>query len=164
VNHGEINGTRNADLPLVSPRRDEDYGPVAPRPAWRDLPPHKQFNRERFLLRCVAWIIGVQFGLFILAGLACAYGYAVKLGKVTSYADQPVTCPRILEEIKSATADSLAVLLALLGGGALAVGEYQRRHPPERPQARLPEPEPWTPPPTLPRLDPRDPRNGPHQP
>jgi hypothetical protein len=121
--------------------------PVAPEPKWGK--PVKPFNREKFLLYLVAWIIGVQFGLFILAGLACTYGYAVKIAKITSPTDQPVTCPRILEEIKSAAGESLAVLLALLGGGTIAVGEYHRRHPPERPQA----------PPALPPMDPRDPRN-----
>lgn len=102
------------------------------------------FNRERFLLWCVAWILGVQFGLFVVAGLACTYGYTVKLNKITSAQDALVACPAIVESIKTAANDGLAILLALLGGGAMAMGEYQRRHPPEEPG---------------PPLDPRDPRN-----
>lgn len=95
--------------------------------------PNPNFNREKFLLHLVGWILGVQFGLFILAGAACTYGYAVKVAKITNPTDTPVTCPRILEEIKSAAGESLAVLLALLGGGTLAIGEINRRKPPDPP-------------------------------
>jgi hypothetical protein len=150
--------------------------PVAPEPEW-DKPPPRPFNREKFLLLLVAWILGVQFGLLILAGFMCSYGYLAKLQKITSSTDMPQVCPGILDKIKESAAESLAVLLALLGGGTIAVGEYQRRHPPQRPQAPLPEPEAWDvpplrpmpPPPVMPAtdpragapLDPRDPRNRP---
>jgi len=106
----------------------------------------KSFNRERFLLYCVAWIIGVQFTLFILAGVACSYGFTVKLRKVVNSTDTVSMCPGVFELVHDSAGESLGVLLALLGGGTIAMGEYQRRHPPERPQAP-------------PALDPRDPRN-----
>jgi hypothetical protein len=150
--------------------------PVAPEPAW-DVPPPRPFNRERFLLLLVAWILGVQFGLLILAGAVCGYGEISRFrqARVTNTPVAPA-CPTILEKIKESAGESLAVLLALLGGGTVAVGEYQRRHPPQRPQAApLPEPEPWDVPPPRPMppvmpatdpragvpLDPRDPRNRP---
>lgn len=104
------------------------FGPIAPEPRWEK--PVKPFNREKFLLLLVAWVLGVQFGLLILAGLFCSYGYVVKLNKITSSADTPMVCPGILEKIKESAGESLAVLLALLGGGTIAVSEYQRRHPP----------------------------------
>lgn len=163
----------DAGDPVTSDPREQ---PIAPKPEWDAPAPHKQFNRERFLLRIVAAIIGVQFGVFILAAVVCAYGYTVKLGKVTSVEDRPEVCPKVFDDIKAAAGDGLAVLLALLGGGTLAVGEYQRRRP--QSQASLPEPTPPDippprplppvmppPPPADPRsgapLDPRDPRNRP---
>lgn len=151
--------------------------PVAPEPEW-DKPPPRPFNREKFLLLLVAWILGVQFSLLILAGLMCSYGQFIKFTRFQAGADPaPVACPTILDKIKESAGESLAVLLALLGGGTVAVGEYQRRHPPQR-QAPLPEPEPWDVPPPRPMppvmppappaaprtgvpLDPRDPRNRP---
>jgi hypothetical protein len=117
----------------VAPRREEelaeDYGPPAPEPAWEK--PSKPFNRERFLLLLVAWILGVQFSLLILAGVICGYGQYRNFSLPTRDEPLPPACPGILEKIKESAAESLAVLLALLGGGAVAVGEYQRRHPPE---------------------------------
>jgi hypothetical protein len=103
----------------------ERFGPIAPEPEW--TPPQRTFDRERFLLWCVAWILGVQFGLLIIAGVACSYGYYVKTGKVQTHSDQVVACPGILDKIKESAAESLAVLLALLGGGAMAMNEYQKR-------------------------------------
>ena len=95
-------------------------------------PQGRPFNRERFLLLLVAWVLGVQFGLLILAGLMCSYGQFIKFSRIQS-ADLPVpvACPTILDKIKESAGESLAVLLALLGGGTIAVGEYQRRHPPK---------------------------------
>lgn len=108
------------------------------------------FNRERFLLFCVAWIIGVQYGVFILAAGSCAYLTSIivktKLGPSvpwTNGAGLPY-CGKLPDDMKASAEGSLAVLLALLGGGTIAVAEYQRRQPPEEPG---------------PRLDPRDPRN-----
>jgi hypothetical protein len=116
--------------------------PVAPKPAWEK--PVKPFDRERFLLYLVAWIIGVQFGILILAGFVCGYGQYLNFNRAGKDETMPAACPGILAKVKDSAAESLAVLLALLGGGTIAVGEYQRRHPPEEPG---------------PRLDPRDPRN-----
>jgi hypothetical protein len=89
------------------------------------MPP--QFNRERFLLRLVAWILAVQFGIFIIAGFACSYGYYVKTRFVQTTADELIACPHAIEQIRAAAGESLAVLLALLGGSALAASEIQRR-------------------------------------
>jgi hypothetical protein len=104
------------------------FGPVAPEPTWEKPP--KPFNRERFLLYLVAWILGVQFSLLILAGLICGYGQLRNFQHRGADEAIPAACPAILEKIKESAAESLAVLLALLGGGTIAVGEYQRRHPP----------------------------------
>jgi hypothetical protein len=128
---------------IPPPRSPEDYGPVAPEPKW-DRPVRSPFNRERFLLYCVGFIIFVQFSLLILAGMICGYGQYMKFSKFQPGLEIPGACPSILDKIKESAAESLAVLLALLGGGTIAVGEYQRRHPPEDPG---------------PRFDPRDPRN-----
>jgi hypothetical protein len=141
---------RNAppDPPLVAPRRNDEelterFGPPAPKPRWDK--PVKPFNRERFLLLLVAWVLGVQFSLLILAGLICGYGQYHKFATHEPGGEPlPPACPTILDKIKESAGESLAVLLALLGGGTIAVGEYQRRHPPEEPG---------------PRFDPRDPRN-----
>ena len=128
---------RNAppELPSIRPPDEElteRFEPVAPEPQW-EKPQGKPFNRERFLLLLVAWVLGVQFGLLILAGLACTYGQMLKFSRFTATdPPTPIACPTILERIKESAGESLAVLLALLGGGTIAVGEYQRRHPPER--------------------------------
>lgn len=142
---------RNAppDLPLVAPRPGEPvsdpyelpprhspepelterFGPPAPEPRWEK--PHRPFQREKFLLLLVAWILGVQFSLLILAGFICGYGQIRNFERPGPDEQLSVVCPGIMQKIKESAAESLAVLLALLGGGALAVGDYQRRHPPE---------------------------------
>jgi hypothetical protein len=84
------------------------------------------FNRERFLLKCVAWILGVQFGVFILAGLMCSYGYFTKIRMINKVEQQASVCPGMIIRIRESAQESLAVLLALLGGGTLAVGEMKR--------------------------------------
>lgn len=104
----------------------------------------KPFNREKFLLYLVAWIMFVQFGILILAGAVCGYGQYRKFNNIGVGAEIPPACPGILTQIRDSAVESLGILLALLGGGTIAVSEYQRRHPPEEPG---------------PRLDPRDPRN-----
>jgi hypothetical protein len=116
--------------------RDE---PPAPEPKWVKPPPH--FSRERFLLRCVAWIIGVQFGVFILAAGACTYGYYLKARLVIKAEEQATVCPGMIERIRQSATDSLAVLLALLGGGTIALNEAERRRRDDpREGDRLPPP------------------------
>lgn len=105
------------------------FGPITPEPQWEK--PSKPFNRERFLLLLVAWVLGVQFGLLIMAGVVCGYGQYRNFDRQGKDEALPPACPGILEKIKDSAAESLAVLLALLGGGTVAVSEYQRRHPPE---------------------------------
>jgi hypothetical protein len=108
---------------------------VAPEPAWEKPP----FNREKFLLWCIGWILGVQFGIFILAGLMCSYGYLVKANKISTVQDELKVCPDIADKIQNAAGESLAVLLALLGGGAMVASDYQRRVQ-SRPPAAPPDP------------------------
>ena len=104
------------------------------------------FNRERFLLQLVAWILGVQFGIFILAGAACTFGYYTKTKLLKSSSDSIEICPNATAEIRTAAGESLGVLLALLGGGALAANEIQRRNEaidkegPEKPRDPLDPP------------------------
>lgn len=107
-------------VPLADPER---YGPVAPEPKWEKPP----FNREKFLLYLVAWILGVQFGILILAGFVCGYGQYLNFSRTGKDEIMPAACPGILAKVKDSAAESLAVLLALLGGGTVAVSEYQRR-------------------------------------
>jgi hypothetical protein len=103
---------------------------VAPRP-------EPYFNRERFLLRCVAWVLFIQFGVWGTVGLTCAlvlFERAVKLklpfGNV---------CQQTSVRFQESAESSLAILLALLGGGALAASELQRRQkPPEDNNRREP--------------------------
>jgi predicted Kef-type K+ transport protein len=84
------------------------------------------YSRERFLLRCVAWIIGVQFGVLILYGVSCSYGYFKKINLIHSSEERASACPDALPQIRQSAAESLGVLLALLGGGALAADELRR--------------------------------------
>jgi hypothetical protein len=120
-------GDTGWNAPLRPPDEEltERYGQPAPEPAWEKPP--KPFSRERFLLLLVAWILGVQFSLLILAGLICGYGQYLKFSKIGTGVEVPTACPTILDKIKESAGESLAVLLALLGGGTVAVGEYQRR-------------------------------------
>jgi hypothetical protein len=116
--------------------RDEQ---PAPKPKWEKPAPH--FNRERFLLRCVAWIIGVQFGVFILAAGICSYGYFLKARLVIKPDQEATVCPGMVDRIRQSAGESLAVLLALLGGGTIALNEAERRRQGDpREGDRLPPP------------------------
>jgi len=138
--------------PEPEPELTERYGPVAPEPAWRlldekneglqlRLQKRQHFNRERFLLRCVAWIIGVQFGVFILAAGACTYAYYLKARLIIKADQQATVCPGMVERIRQSAGESLAVLLALLGGGTIALNEAERRRQDDpREGDRLPPP------------------------
>jgi hypothetical protein len=103
--------------------------PVAPEPKWEK---RQYFNRERFLLRCVAWIIGVQFGFFIAATVHCAA--IVRSREALVAAGKPVIpgsgfCDVLPDKLQGSADQGLAVLLALLGGGALALSERPRQDP-----------------------------------
>lgn len=100
------------------------------------------FNRERFLLRCVAWILGVQFGVWGLVGLTCAGVFFYRSTYVPG-PYQPV-CVGTQVNFQKAAESSLSILLALLGGGALAADEMRRakreeENEPESPKESLEE-------------------------
>jgi hypothetical protein len=98
--------------------------PVAPKPAWER--PAPIFIRERFLLRLVAWLLGVHFSILGLAAVACAWAYIHKVAMLKDPGQEATTCPKVLVNLQDATNQGLAVLLALLGGGALAIDEQRR--------------------------------------
>jgi hypothetical protein len=120
--------------PVPPPQRSEEelterYGPPAPEPQWGKVRP--PFNRERFLLYCVAWIIGVQYAIFIMGGVMCSYLTSIIIKAEVAGNPKPPRslpfCLNLSDKMHESAAASLSVLLALLGGGAVAVGEYQRR-------------------------------------
>jgi len=130
----------NAPLPPIR-RSDEeltrDYGPVAPEPKWEKPEPY--YNRERFLLRLVAWIIGVQFSFYIVGTLACTEIARVKLNLLMNQSNKPADpapfCVQLPDKLQNSVDQGLAVLLALLGGGALALSE-RREQPRQDPRRR----------------------------
>ncbi|MGB7563816.1 MAG: hypothetical protein WBM08_03590, partial [Prochlorococcaceae cyanobacterium] len=90
------------------------------------------FNRERFLLRCVAWIIGVQFILYLLGVISCIRITETRLSLLRE-SDGPLptreiktVCLSLPDKLQEASTQGMAVLLALLGGGALALEEARR--------------------------------------
>lgn len=90
------------------------------------------FNRERFLLRCVAWIIGVQFGIYIIGSIACVRIAEVRLRVYEVLKSSPTRqnqtiCLSLPDKIQDSANQGLAVLLALLGGGALVGDELKKR-------------------------------------
>ena len=94
------------------------------------------YNRERFLLRCVAWIIGVQFMFYIAASVVCAditHLRADRVGKGMVVGEPSKFCNELADKLQNSVEQGLAVLLALLGGGALALSEGM---PKERPETR----------------------------
>jgi hypothetical protein len=87
--------------------------------------PQRPFNREKFLLVCVAYIIFIQFFVWGVVGLACA---GVFLYKSTKEAGRPnPTCERTAQGFQEASQSSLAVLLALLGGSSVIAAVDQKR-------------------------------------
>jgi hypothetical protein len=98
------------------------HEPPAPEPKQGKPAPH--FNRERFLLRLVAWILMVQFAVWGAVGLSCAFLLLYK--QAVMKVSEP-TCDKAGAGFQKAVDGSLSILLALLGGGALAVDEMKRR-------------------------------------
>jgi hypothetical protein len=115
----------------------ERFGPIAPEPKWEKPEPY--FNRERFLLRLVAWIIGVQFSFYIVGTLACTEIARVKLNLLINQSNKqegPAPfCVQLPDKLQNSVDQGLAVLLALLGGGALALSE-RREQPRQDPRRR----------------------------
>jgi hypothetical protein len=78
-------------------------------------PPHN-FNRDRFLLRCVAWVLGVHFGLWGIVGLSC-----VRIWHITALdKDLPtISCPQLVKAYQDSSKGVLLILVALLAGGGI---------------------------------------------
>jgi hypothetical protein len=88
------------------------------------------FDRERFLLYCVGFILLVQFGIFVIAAGICSVGFYKKLQLLSSAHEEVPICPKVLESLHDSVAQASGILLALLGGGAVATNEIQRRRKP----------------------------------
>jgi hypothetical protein len=80
----------------------------------------------------VAGILSVQFGLLVLAGVICGWGFLQERNEQR----RGEVCPQILTQIRDSAGESLAVLLALLGGGTIAASEIQRRRDENDPRGR----------------------------
>ena len=77
------------------------------------------FDRERFVLQLLAAVIGCQLTIFALAAGICGHRAlsARPIGQI---------CPGTLERLQQGIDSTLNLLLALLGGAALA----SRQQPP----------------------------------
>jgi hypothetical protein len=94
-----------------------------------------EFNREKFLLHLVAWVLLVQFGIFVVASGICSVGFYKKLQLLSSASEEIPLCPRVLESLHESVSQASGILLALLGGGAVAANEInnRRKKPPGPP-------------------------------
>jgi hypothetical protein len=83
----------------------------SPPPAPRG--PKPPFDRERFVFKTLALVIGTQLLIYSLAAGVCAE---------RALGGQPVgqICPGTLEKLQSGFDSTLNLLLALLGGAALS--------------------------------------------
>ena len=90
----------------MDPRQPAE--PTGPGP-----PPKRPFDRERFVFRILAGVIGTQLLIFTLAAGVCDLRYMT---------GQPVgqMCPSTLEQLQGGFDSTLNLLLALLGGAALS--------------------------------------------
>jgi hypothetical protein len=122
----------------------ERYGPPAPEPQWTEearklqeeniklqlkIENRQFYSRERFILRCVAWIIGVQFGFYIIATGVCGEITRVKLMILREKGTEPLAvpfCAGLPDKLQNSVDQGLAVLLALLGGSALMAADNTR--------------------------------------
>lgn len=78
--------------------------------------PPGHFNRERFLLRCVAWVLGVHFGLWAIVGLSCT-----RIWYITALDNKlrTVSCQETAKAYKETSEGVLLILVALLAGGGV---------------------------------------------
>lgn len=83
-----------------------------------------EFNRERFLLRLIAAAVIAPLALYGIGAIACSVKYTIS-GSASQGACQPLQ-----QNLNRSTEMALSILLALLGGGALAVDAASNR--PER--------------------------------
>jgi hypothetical protein len=75
-------------------------------------PPKPPFDRERFVFKILAVVIGTQLLIYSLAAGVCGQ---------RALEDRPVgqICPGTLEQLQGGFDSTLKLLLALLGGAAL---------------------------------------------
>ncbi len=73
------------------------------------------FNRERFLLRLIAAAVIAPLALYGVGAIACSIKYTIS-GSAAEGA-----CVPLQQNLNRSTEMALSILLALLGGGALAV-------------------------------------------
>jgi hypothetical protein len=83
-----------------------------------------EFNKERFLLRLVAAVVISPLALYGIGAIACSVKYMIS-GSTAEGRCQPLQA-----NLNRSTEVAMNVLLALLGGGALAVDAASNR--PER--------------------------------
>ena len=100
-----------------------------------------EFHRERFLLRLVAAVVVTPLALYGIGAIACSAKYAISGTSGTA------TCVVLQQNLGRSTETALSVLLALLGGGALAVDAANQRR---REEAEDQGPPAVEPPPTRP--------------
>jgi hypothetical protein len=77
------------------------------------LPPKPPFDRERFVFKMLAMVIGTQLLIYSLAAGVCGQ---------RAHEGRPVgqICPGTLEQLQGGFDSTLKLLLALLGGAALS--------------------------------------------
>ena len=84
--------------------------------------PGSRFNRERFLLGCLAGIFLAQFILYGVGVGLCAHLLDQRYAQLRSKA-----CPEILSRLNDAFESAINATLALLGGaGAVSLGLRRR--------------------------------------
>jgi len=84
--------------------------------------PGSRFNRERFLLGCLAGIFLAQFILYGVGVGLCAHRLDQRYAQLRSKG-----CPEILDRLNDAFESAINATLALLGGaGAVSLGLRRR--------------------------------------
>ncbi len=73
-----------------------------------------EFNRERFLLRLIAAAVAIPLVLYGIGAVSCSVKYLIAGTQGTA------TCSLLQSNLNKSTETALAILLALLGGGAIA--------------------------------------------
>ena len=83
--------------------------------------PGSRFNRERFLLGCLAGIFLAQFILYGVGVGLCAHLLDQRYAQLRSKG-----CPEILSRLNDAFESAINATLALLGAGAVSLGLRRR--------------------------------------
>jgi hypothetical protein len=87
--------------------------PPSPRGSSGRRPPKPPFDRERFVFKILAVVIGTQLLIYSLAAGVC--GQRALDGRPVGQ-----VCPGTLEQLQGGFDSTLKLLLALLGGAALS--------------------------------------------